>query len=260
MVEDAQQREVQPDFPQPEAAPDGVDPEIAQALQSPKIRGLLERTAAHYQQATAELATQAQGMMTALFPELANLNAQQTEGALRFMAQSQPQRFEQFKQLAGRAQQLVGVYKQQQAEVQAHQQQQAAHQLEQYKLAEGKKVDAVIPIEDPIRRNIFGLMERHYGIPEARMRAIASDPHMAPVVHSAEFQMILYEGLKAREAKQSLAAHRNNPVPGVQKPGVSQPHSSDDGAYAAIERQFRGKSLTAKQAGDLLIAKRAARS
>ena len=93
-----QPSEAQPEQPQPEAAQPEfqVDPEIATALQNPKIRGMLEQTAAHveqtkaaYQQVIAQNATAALATLTVQFPEFAGLSGPQLEGALRV---SNPQR------------------------------------------------------------------------------------------------------------------------------------------------------------------------
>jgi hypothetical protein len=265
-----QPSEAQPEQPQPETVPPGVDPDIAQALQNPKVRGLLEQTAAHYQQATAELATQAQGIMTALFPELANLNGQQTEGALRFMAQSNPQRFEQWKQLTGRAQQLVGVYKQQVAEQQAQQQQRAAHELEQFRVSEVKRFEAAtanIPPETlrNISDNVMPTVEKFYGIKEANMRDLISGRQKVDsqtFMHSMPFQLMLLDAVRFRMSQESLSRAATRPVPQVQRPGISEGAKSDDGEVAALWSKLSKNNQGlpgVRAAAELVAARRRAR-
>jgi hypothetical protein len=65
------------------------------------------------------------------------------------------------------------------------------------------------------------------------------------------------DGAKWRASQRSLASHRANPIPKVQRPGSSAETRSDNSEYASLERSFRGKDLSAKQAADLLIAHRA---
>lgn len=272
-----EQQQPQPEQPQPEAVPDGVDPDIAQALQNPKVRTLLEQTNSYveqakvgYQQATAELATQAQGIMTALFPELANLNGQQTEGALRFMAQSNPQQFEQWKQLAGRAQQLVGVYKQQVAEQQAQQQARAAHELEQFRVSEVRRFEAAtanIPPETlrNISDNVIPTVEKFYGIKEANMRDLISGRQKVDsqaFMHSMPFQLMLLDAVRFRMSQESLSRAATRPVPQVQRPGTSEPSRGDDhdvaAAWARLNANNQGRDAI-RAAADVVTARRRAR-
>ena len=70
---------------------------------------------------------------------------------------------------------------------------------------------------------------------------------------------MLTDAVKYRLSKQGITPARANPVQKVMRPGVSESGPSDNNAYASLERQFRGKDLTPKQAADLLIAHRARR-
>ena len=110
------------------------DPIIRERIETEfnQVRAEVNQAKAGYQQATAELATQAQGVLTALFPELLNLSGPQLQGALQYMQQSAPERFQQFQQLSGRAAQLVGVYRQQQAEQQQQMREVQAAQFRQF--------------------------------------------------------------------------------------------------------------------------------
>lgn len=250
------------------------DPELLQALSSPKVRAVLEQvnagveqTKAQYQAATAELATQAQGVLTALFPELANLSGQALQGALVFMQQSQPERFQQFQQLTGRAQQLVGIYRQQQAEAQAQQQQQYAQQLEWFKVAEDEKWEAAIARDrspdqiKALRENAMPLIERHYGISPRELGAIYSGQQRvdaATFMRSANFQLMLSDALSYRMSREAVGRAVNRPVPQVIRPGSPAEFQTRTEAALAEAQAKLKPSMSAKEAAAYVIARRAA--
>jgi hypothetical protein len=263
MAEQAQQRDdlaLQPeqiDPAQAEAVVAEADREIARFLENPAVRQRVEQEFAAVNQAASAHVEQAKAAYTAAvtqnalvglavlnsaFPELAGLNPEQVNGALRVM---RPERAEQYRQHVRQVSALAEGYQRQEAALQqqrAHEQlqQHARHWqgLQQYKDAEDKKIDAIIPLDDPIRKDVFGLTERHYGISRADWQELANNPHTARIVYSAKFQKILYDGLKAQEAKQSLAAHRNNPVPQVARPGVAAEREPDAGEISAAMARF----------------------
>jgi hypothetical protein len=261
-----------------------IDKNIEALLSDPNIRSRLEhefssvraevdQAKGQYQAATAQLATEAQGLMTALFPELANMNAQQVQGALAMMQQSNPQRFEQWKQLAGRTQQLVGVYREQQAQAAQQQRELAAAQLEQYRLAEVKRFEARTANENPetmkaIREGAFEMLEAHYGIPQDRMRQLASGQlkvDSTALLHSAEFQALALDALKYRMSRDAVAKAVTRPVPQVQRPGISEPVRIDDGAVASALARLNAPGGSeglrgVKNAAQLLAARRGGRS
>ena len=98
----------------------------------------------------------------------------------------QPQRAEQYRQHVGLVSNLIAAHQQQAAQaqaqqlaLQAQQRERAAQQLEQYRLAEVKRYEEATAHENPetmrtLRENAFPMIERHYGVPEATMRALAS--------------------------------------------------------------------------------------
>jgi hypothetical protein len=177
------------------------------------------------------------------------------------MQQSAPQRYEQFLRLAERANQLVGVYKQQQVEQQTQRHAQQAQAFQQFadhhdKIFEERNKNIAPEQMRTLAQEAMGIF-REYGVSEAEVQ---QHWKTNPLMRSAAAQQVLMDAGRWRQAQKAIARAAHRPVPQVQRPGVSQPHSSDDGAYAAIERQFRGKNLNAKQAADLLIARRNARS
>jgi hypothetical protein len=65
--------------------------------------------------------------------------------------------------------------------------------------------------------------------------------------------------MKYRLAQRQIPRAAVRPVPQVQRPGTTTDDARDHGEYASLERQYRGQSLTPKQAAELVIAKRARR-
>jgi hypothetical protein len=278
---DELQPEQQAFQPQPEAVTSGLDPEIAAAIQSPKVRNLLEQASLQveqakvgYQQATEQLAIEAQGVMTALFPELVGLSGQQAQGALAAMQQREPQRFEQFRQLAGRAQQLIGVYQAQQAEQRqqfaqqvAKQQQQHAQWLRLYETAEIRKYEEAIARDrspeqiKSLRENVMPYVEKHYGIPEQQMRALYSGEEYADAatfMRSAPFQLMLSDALSYRMSKEAVGRAVSRPIPNVQRPGSSgEAQTRTEVALAEAQSKLK-PAMSAKEAAAYVIARRAA--
>jgi hypothetical protein len=265
-VEQQPEQQAQPELqqPQPEAVPSGVDPEIAQALQNPKIRNLLEQvnlgveqTKSQYAAATEQLAIEAQGVITALFPEHVGLSGQQAQGALAAMQQREPQRFEQFRQLAGRAQQLIGVYHQQQVERQqafaqqvAQQQRDSAHQFKLFATAADNTFDEMnksVPAETmkAIRAEAIALFKEH-GVSETEL---AEHYNSNPLLRSAAGQQIVSEAARWRLAQKAISQHRSAPVPQVQRPGVSEAVRIDDGAVSAALQRLNSPGGNEGRAG-----------
>jgi hypothetical protein len=196
----------QPAEPQPEALqpqPEhtevpGVDPEIAQALQNPKIRGMLEQvslgvqqTAAQYQQAQAQLAAEAVAMVAAAAPELAGMSPAQAQGALQLMHHSNPQRAQQIAQLVGRAQNLVAQHQQAAAQTAQHQQALAAEQFRQFAQASDDRFDAMnrnMPREQmsAIKQEAVTML-KEYGLSDADL---AREYNSNPLFRSAAGQQM----------------------------------------------------------------------
>jgi hypothetical protein len=253
--------------PQPEADPaqiqatiDEADKRVAEFLKDPYVRERVERefgqvqqqaaaevqqARAAYQQVIAQNATAGLAALNASFPELAGMSAEQVQGALRMMP---PQRAEQYKQHVGLVSSLVAAHQQQAAQqqqqqlaLQAQQRQQQAQWLEQYRLAEVSRFEERTANENPetmkaIREGALEMLETHYGIPQERMRALASGEQKidsTALVHSAEFQLLALDALKYRMAQQGVAKAVTRPVPQVQRPGISESVRIDDGAVAS---------------------------
>jgi hypothetical protein len=289
-----QAQEPQPDGLQPEQTPyeqataqiDEADKAIQELLKDPlarshieaefnQVRAEVDTAKAQYREATEQLALQAQSVITALYPELAGLNAQQMQGALQVMARNQPERVQQLAQLNGRAQNLISVYQQQQAEQRqlfqqqvAKQQQLYAQQLQQYEAAEVKRYEAAIARDrtpeqiKALRENVMPMVEKHYGIPKARMQALYSGQEYADAatfMRSANFQMMLSDALSYRMSKEAVGRAVARPVPNVQRPGsAGEAQTRTQAALAEAEAKLK-PSMNPREAANYLIARRAAR-
>jgi hypothetical protein len=266
----------QPDFtPQPEfEVPSGLHPEIAQALQSPKVRSLLEhvnlqfeQTKSQYAAATAQLAQEAVATLAAAVPELAGMNPQEAAGALRLIAQQNPQRAEAIRQLVGRTQAIVAAQQQQLAQAQAQQRQQYQENLAAYADQEGKRYETLIARDrspeqiKALRENVFPMVERHYGIPQASMRDLYSGA--APVsgaefMRSSAFQLMLSDALSWRMSREAVGRAVNRPIPNVQRPGSPEAFQTRTQAALAEAQSKLKPSMSPREAANFLIAKRAA--
>jgi hypothetical protein len=244
--------------PQPDpvqSADPAYDAELAQALSSPRVRAVLqqvndsvEATKAQYHQATAQMAQEASALIGVLFPEFANMNPQQLQGALAVMAQTQPERVAQLRQLAGRTQNILAAQQQQQAQQQAQQRQQYQENLARYADQEVKRYDQLIARDrtpeqiKAIRENVFPMVEKHYGIPEASMRDLyngAAPVDGATFMRSSAFQLMLSDALSYRMSKEAVGRAVSRPIPNVQRPGVPEPGPRpDEGAIADAMRRL----------------------
>jgi hypothetical protein len=198
-------------------------------------------------------------VLTALFPDLANLSGQALQGALVFMQQSQPERFQQFQQLAGRAQQLVGAYQQQQAQ-QAQQQQIQAAQFKQFALAADDAFDrmnAGVPAETrkAITQEAVNIFKEHAISETELMQHYNSNP----LLRSAAGQQIVADAARYRLSQKGLSRHLANPVPHVVRPGSSAERVTRAEEALAEARAKLKPSMSAKEAAAYVIARRAAR-
>jgi hypothetical protein len=66
-------------------------------------------------------------------------------------------------------------------------------------------------------------------------------------------KMLLREAKSRIAARGVRAARATPPTPQVVRPGTSDPLQRDESEYAHLERQYRGKNLTAKEAAQLVI-------
>ena len=205
---------------------------------------------------------EASGIIGALYPELQGLSGPQLQGALAVMAQQNPQRVQALQQLASRAQGLVEAQARQQYEREQGLALQQAHELEKFTEAADRAFEEATKNEPPelmkqVRSRVYDVAEKAYGLDKALLTALYSGQRRmdsAALVRSTPFQLILKDAVAYRLSKEGIAQARHNPVQKVQRPGVASDGPTTESEYASLEREFRGKSLSAKQAADLLIA------
>jgi hypothetical protein len=281
--------ELQPEQAQAQAAWTEVDRKVEEVLADPLIRERFEQAINHerqqaaaqvlqakasYEQAVTQNALVGLAVLNSAFPELAGLNPEQINGALRVM---RPERAEQYRQHVGQISTLVegyqrqaGALQQQQQAQTAQQQQQAAHQLEQFRVSEVKRFEAAtanIPPETlrNIADNVMPTVEKHYGLKEADMRDLISGRQKVDsqaFMHSMPFQLMLMEAVRFRMSQDALPRAVNRPVPQVQRPGISEPSRSDDGEVAAAWAKLNSnnKGLPGiRAAAEIVAARRRAR-
>jgi aspartate/tyrosine/aromatic aminotransferase len=259
-----------------DAAWKAADEQISEVLKNPHIRERIEtefnqvraQAAAVAEQAKQQaaavvnnLAQEANLVANALFPELAGLTPDQVQGALRVM---KPERVAQVREFANKIQgianaqqQQVHAQLQQQQQVAESQQRQAAEAFQKFAEAEDAKAlvnetpESVVQIRKTILADA-----KAAGISEKELYQAYNS---IPAMRHSFVQGLLADGAKYRLAQRNITQAKSNPIPRVQRPGVASDGPSDNNEYASLERQFRGKDLSAKQAADLLIAHRARR-
>jgi hypothetical protein len=258
------QTEPQPQ-PQPDQAQpvDGVDPEIAQALQNPKIRAALEAEVNAAENARQQFAQQARAAAqlsaASLFsfaPELASLTTEQFPHAMAAIAKVNPARAAEIQAQLQRTESLYKASQQAEAQRAATQQQQLkAWTDQQDAIFEREVASKETPARmQEITQNVLELAEE-YGVSREEL---ISAWKSQPIMRSSAMQRVFVDAARYRMAQKNLATHRSNPVPPVQRPGVSQPRNSTDSIDSAL-KQFRSDA-SVDNAVKLLMARRAANS
>lgn len=262
----AQQQEQpaqQTEQPQPQEQPHDPNDAIRQALSNPAVRQALEAEVAsveqargQYQQATLQAAQMSAAAVLSAFPELQNIPANQMETAVRLIAAKDPARGQAIHEHMQRTQNLYQASQQaaaQQQQLQAQQLNRWVQQQDQL-FEESVKHEPVETVKE-VKANAARIAREYYGISEDELRQAYQTN---PAVRSAAFGKMMYDATRWHLTQESLKAHKSNPVVPVQRPGVTQPRG-DDGDVSAAMKRFQAEP-TPKNAADLLVARRAARS
>ena len=261
--------EQQPDFaPQPEALPEQPRGKLAVALSDPEfVREFqqaygqsiaqVEQAKAQYQQAVAQTLLTAEASALAPFPELIGVPRDQIDAVMAHISRTNPQRHAEIRRHVATVKELAGAHIQQ-AHAFAQQQQQAQQQQveaqkEQFQRFAAYHDERVAAVPREVTDEVVAMAQEH-GISKQELMELYNTN--AVMRHSA-FQQMMADAAKYRLAQRSVAKAAVRPVPQVQKPGVASEEARDRSAYSDLERQYRGQSLTPKQAAQLLIAKRA---
>jgi hypothetical protein len=235
------------------------DPVVRERIETEfnQVRAQVDVAKQQYQAATEQLVLESQGIITALYPELAGLDAAGMRGALQVMARNQPERVQQLAQLNARAQNLIGVYQNQQAE----QRQQFAQQVAQHQRDSAQRfqlfataadnafdeVNKSVPAETmkAIRQEAVAIFKEH-GVSETELAQLYNSNEL---LRSAAGQQIVAEAARWRLAQKAISQHRSAPVPRVQRPGVSEPVRIDDGAVSAALQRLNSPGGNEGRAG-----------
>jgi hypothetical protein len=224
-----------------------------------------EQARAAYEQQTASAILTAEAAALAPFPELQGIPREQVQAVLAHIARTNPNRHAEIrhhvanvKELAANQLQAAQFLHQQQVQaqnqqVQAQEQQRAqvAQQFRQYADYHDSRVAAVPP---EVGHEVVAMAAEH-GISKQQLLDLYETN---PVIRHSAFQSMMADAAKFRLAQRATQKAQVRPVPSVQKPGVSDPSQREERSeYSSLERQYRGQSLSPRQAAELLIAKRA---
>jgi hypothetical protein len=226
VIRTATQSEVQPETPVDAPTP-GIDPEVHEALSRPKVRQVFEKVLANVEQqqnqfteATAVAAQVSHAALFANYPELQGLNAQQLDGALAVMAKQDPARYTE---ITARINQTVTL-------AQAAQQSRAREvQLTQARIHDWQKQqDAAFDgwaakNETPeglkrVKDSVLEIAKDEYGLTRDDL---AQAWNNNPILHSVEFQRVLFDATRYQLAKRGMKEGRHAPLSPVQRPGVA---------------------------------------
>ena len=230
-----------------------------------------QATANQFQQAAVQAIQVGEAVARQPFPELHNVPDAELPAVLGHIARTNPQRHAQIlghvaqvKQALGQQLHAAQVIHHQQTQAQLQQQaaarQEAAARFQQWAAREDDKVDKLLATETPERRTAIqqeaAAILREEGLTDQQIGNLWNSD---ATFRSATSQKLLMKEAKARIAERGVRAARVTPVAHVQRPEVASEESRDYSEYSHLERQYRGQPLTAKQAAELVIAKRARR-
>jgi len=264
-AEPVEARQQQAEPPQPEAAPtDGVDPEVRAALQNPKVMAAVQQERAAYMaagqaafdNATAWAKQNLEVAAAAIFtrPELAGVAPNQLPGAMAAIAKTNPALHAE---IQGQMQR-VSVLAQQAQQASVAQQQRQAAMFEAYAKAQDDLWNKSVANESPESLRAVGEQARQIlrdsGLSD---QEISYHWQTNPLMRSALGQQILADAARWRMAKAGIADKVARPVVPVQKPGsgLDRPDAANRDLFA-LEARYQGP-LTAKQAAELVIGRRA---
>jgi hypothetical protein len=270
---EAQQPQTPPvsELQQPQNAPaDNGDDEVIRVLQqNPKVLAAIKQermgdiakvdtainSAAQWAQQNAALAAAALLNRS----ELKNIPPSQLPGAIAALAQSNPDIAADIQSQINQVQTLTQQYQ----EAQRVTQQRAAIQFQAFGAAQDAEFDRqslasgeTVEQRDALARYATKMLQDS----GMSTQQIHWQWNNNPLLRSVAGQQVLADAARYRMAKATAAQKLARPVPQVNRPGSSmdRPAAADRDSFA-IEQRFGGPKapLSAKQAGDLLIARRA---
>jgi hypothetical protein len=208
------------------------DPAIAERIQSSYAQ-VVQQSQAHVEQvrqvyaaATNQLSREIEIVTAALIPEIVGMSPEQARGAMAVIAKNDPARAQQIANFANRVQGAVNLTQQQaHAQKAANEQQfaayqeQAAQNFKQFAEAQDAKVFLHDTPESvaAIRKTILA-DAKAAGVSE---KELYEAYNTVPALRHSFVQSLIADGARWRAAQRSITQSRANPVPRVQRPGVS---------------------------------------
>jgi site-specific recombinase XerD len=240
------------------------DADLVQALQDPKVRGILERvsqgveqTAAQFQQELANAALTATASFMSAFPELNGLSAEQLPGAVALIAKNDPVRAQAIAHHYRQVSHLVAQHQRVAVQQQEQQQTRAAEQFRAYAAAHdavslrGESPESVKAIQSVILEDA-----KRAGISE---KEIAQVYNSVPAFRHSFVQDLLADGAKYRLAQRNISRAVSRPIPNVQRPGSpALMQTRTEAALAEAQAKLK-PSMNPREAADYLIARRGAK-
>ena len=215
--------------------------------------------AQQYEQGVAQTLLVSEAAAAAPFPELASAPPEQRQAILAHIARTDPARYQairahisQVKEVAGNQIAEAQRIHQYQENQKQQQQEQAKAQFRQYADFHDSRVPAVSNLPE-VQREIMAMAQEH-GIGQQELMELYEK---SPVVRHSAFQAMMLDAAKYRLAQKATRAAQVRTVPQVQKPGTRNDDAVRESEYNNIEREFRGKNLSPKEAAKLVIARRA---
>ena len=270
--------------PQPESAPEapkeldqllmGVAPEQKQRIihdlgqYAGALQAQAQSVVQQYQQGVVETLLTAEAAALAPYPELHNVPRDQIQAILAHIGRTDPAKHAQITQHVARVKDLVGKQLIAAQTLQQHQQamQQEALKQKQEALRQfGEHQDALLEkttawANEPAanRTKIANSIIEHYAQYGITKEQVLDAYNTNPGMRHAATQELLADGIRYRMARAAVGRAAARPVPQVQRPGVTSDDRNNYSEYAMLSRQLP-KELTAKQAAQLVIARRNAR-
>ena len=270
--------------PQPKSAPEapkeldqllmGVAPEQKQRIihdlgqYAGALQAQAQSVVQQYQQGVVETLLTAEAAALAPYPELHNVPRDQIQAILAHIGRTDPAKHAQITQHVARVKDLVGKQLIAAQTLQQHQQamQQEALKQKQEALRQfGEHQDALLEkttawANEPAanRTKIANSIIEHYAQYGITKEQVLDAYNTNPGMRHAATQELLADGIRYRMARAAVGRAAARPVPQVQRPGVTSDDRNNYSEYAMLSRQLP-KELTAKQAAQLVIARRNAR-
>lgn len=254
----------------PQAEPDAFDsiPELAdetkEALRKPQVRQYLEAQTAEAEQTKQAYSAglnQAhqfgQGALLAIAPELAQVPVERWAEAIQIINQTDPLKA----QMLGKTLSNVAALQERQQLVQSYQQEEHRRAIDNWRTQQNEIINKARPTSYAERAQFaedLVAAGAEFGVTKAD---IVRGMENNPLLHSAFFQALAYDGVQYQKMQKSARARPTRDIPPVTKPGHASATPRGDAAHVkALERQLSNATTQQQQlkiGAQLLRAKRA---